>query len=180
MQPICDHRQTPPRTYAEPADACVLVGDTSIPPGCEALPDGIYRAGPDDPVPAGYRATAWTRVVRDGLSVNAPTLEPIPLAEVQASRTAAVMAECDARLESRWPIADRLAATLGIPMDPDPDVAGDVAAHLAARDAAVAAIAAATDAAGVAAVVPDWPEARDPAEARPAMNTVAWAGKLKG
>ena len=65
-------------------------------------------------------------------------------------------AECDARLESRWPVTDRLAVLAGVPQQPPAGLAEDVAAHLGIRDGLLEAVAAATSVAEVEAV--QWPE----------------------
>lgn len=121
--------------------------------------DGSYLWWQGDPGryvdPRQYQLLDWLAAggVPDEVAYVAPSLT-----ELKAARTAAIVAECDARLEARWPLAERLAALSGVPLSPPtPEIGEDAAAHMAARDAATAAVAAATDAAGVAAVTPGWP-----------------------
>jgi hypothetical protein len=110
----------------------------------------------------------WT-----GNSVVDDPPPPPTLAEIQASKTAEIVADCDRRLEQRWPVADRLAVTLGVPLEATPEIKADVGLHLKLRDVAVAAIAAAKDNAAVAAAAPKWPDDKDPAE-RVKLDAVAW------
>lgn len=72
---IYDHRAYPPVAY-HASGPCVLIGGASMP--VANLPAGVYLDGGADPVPLGQIATAWTRVVRDGLSVAVPTCEAAP------------------------------------------------------------------------------------------------------
>jgi hypothetical protein len=90
---IYDHRNTPPTAHSAAAGRCVVVAGVSIPQPYSNLPSGVYPDGGADQVPAGQVATAWTRVVRDGLSVAVPTCEPAP--DQLATRAAALWADAD-------------------------------------------------------------------------------------
>lgn len=158
MTTLYDHSTTPPTAYLIPAGhSCVVIRGMSVPAGNP--PEGVYPDGGSGPVPAGQRATAWARVARDGLSVNVPTLEPIPLAELKAAAIEANRAECRARILAAWPEDKQRSAALGVyPPAECLDCADWIASHVAAENAAADLIDAAQDAAGVAAVEVVWPE----------------------
>jgi hypothetical protein len=98
---------------------------------------------------------------------------PPTLAEVQAARTAEIIADCDARLDRRWPMTDRLAVTLGVPLVAGPAIAADVAAHLKARDVALAELALAKDSKQAEAVAAPWPADLATKE-RAKLDQTAW------
>jgi hypothetical protein len=83
MTTVYDHRSDPPTAIYARGSCVAATNYVSAP--LANLPPGLYLAGPDDPVPAGMVAVAWTRVIRDGLSVAVPTLEPAPLPTVPAT-----------------------------------------------------------------------------------------------
>jgi hypothetical protein len=139
--------------------------------------DGSTRWWQADPGrfvdPRQYQLVDWLAAggVPDEVAYVAPVLPT--LAEIQASKTAEIVSDCDRRLEQRWPVADRLAVTLAVPLLSGPAIAADVAAHLKARDAALDELAKAADVKQAEAVAAPWP-ADIVTKERAKLDTVAW------
>ena len=115
---IYDHRVSPPVAYRT-TGPCVLIGGVSMPVG--NLPAGVYLDGGADPVPSGQIATAWTRVVRDGLSVAVPTCEPAP-EPTMAELAAVPLSKLKLRLAMR---AQGLEAAMDAAIDATPQTAAE-------------------------------------------------------
>lgn len=160
MSTIYNHNVSPPAAINRLATGCTWIAGASVPAG-HPLPAGVYPDGGSDPatVPAGYREIGSAREVRNGLSVNVLVLEAKTLEEVQVEKTAEIQAECDARLESRWPTSEQFASLAGVPVDPEsPEFVTDVAEHMTARLNAILAVGQATTVEDVLAVTVGWPE----------------------
>lgn len=75
---IVDHSVTPPISYGALSGECVAIRGMSVPVDNPPKELGIYPDGGADAIPGGMQCAGWTREIRDGRSVQVPTLVEIP------------------------------------------------------------------------------------------------------